>query len=238
MSPEALAQIEAKQPESVAPELAAQRAAPAEQLPIALTRTRRQHKQPDRFGQPFSATEHPHAFILADASDADSIALDNAHHDDNACMLLCYKPSEPRIVLNFGCDYGSLLGISAMYRNTYDIGVLDVDHDPVYGGGSLADITANSVYSELLDLAHRSAFCGFILSQSCSDSALCRFKPGGPPVIRDVNHPNGIPDVPPEHARELRVSEIVCHRVNALADAIIVRKGFFVAETIASRNDS
>ena len=103
-------------------------------------------------------------------------SIDYALTEDYIFATIIVKPALPtmNLVLNLcGGEYDSTTNISAHMR-ALDMCVIDVDNNPIYGGGSSADLTANSVFDFLLLLVRSKRVIGVVAAQPCGSGSVVR----------------------------------------------------------------
>ena len=103
------------------------------------------------------------------------------------------------------------------------------------GGGWGHDLLNDKLYDELLTRARSGEFDGIMIAFPCSTFAITRFFDAstdeggdrGPPVIRDHDNPDGLPEncIDPKHIRELRQSNLLLKRVADLATGCTMEVG-------------
>ncbi|MDC0525827.1 hypothetical protein OAO87_02415, partial [bacterium] len=133
------------------------------------------------------------------------------------------------VLLNlFSGPYARSNGLTAKMRAA-GWEVEQVDNDGERGGGWQHDLLNDSFFARLLERARAGEFQALMIAFPCGTFAVARFfdatdgKGGGrgPPVIRDFDHPDGLPEdeIDPKHIRELRLSNELLTRTVALAIA-------------------
>ena len=127
--------------------------------------------------------------------------------------------SSRHVLLLFSGPYERPDGLSVFLRR-FGFDVTLVDSDPKRGGGSAADLSSDRFYSDLLQRATAGEFIAIIAAPPCSTFSISRFIPHaaspdgrGPPVLRRKSHPEGVPNVPPRHQRELRRANRLVRRM-------------------------
>ena len=103
------------------------------------------------------------------------------------------------------------------------------DNDAKTGGGAGADITDDDVYDALRERIVRGEFAVILAAPPCSTFSISRFFDAstsdggdrGPPIVRDADHPDGLPEseIDPAHVKELRSSNLLLQRTVNLAIA-------------------
>ena len=78
------------------------------------------------------------------------------------------------VVNHFSGPYDNPNSISACLR-AREVGVIDVDCSPDYGGGEVADLTSNATFDFLLMLVHSSRVVGILYAQPCGSGSVLRF---------------------------------------------------------------
>ena len=145
-------------------------------------------------------------------------------------------------VLNlFSGPYASTESISATLR-AGERGVIDVDNDSVHGGGAAADITANTTFNFCISLVEGNIIIGGISAQNCSGGSLLRLRNDAnddskPMAIMTQSYPDGVPDLPLKHQKELHVNDVVSYRTTHLFRLLFERGGWFLAECPGMRGD-
>ena len=125
--------------------------------------------------------------------------------------------------------------------------VLLVDNDP-RDGDTNDDIMDTDFFDALLAKARRGEFLAIFAAPPCSTFSVGRsFRAagsdatgaadGGPPAVRSRSHPDGLPNPPPGHERELADSNILILRTLALLNAAILVGSQFVIENPADHGD-
>jgi hypothetical protein len=80
-------------------------------------------------------------------------------------------PSMKSVLNLFSGPYASTESVSATLRAD-GRGVIDVDNDSVHGGGTAADITANTTFNFCISLVESNIIIGGISAQNCSGGSL------------------------------------------------------------------
>ena len=88
--------------------------------------------------------------------------------------------------------------------------MIQMDNSPTHGGGWKADLMNDEVYTQVKQDAAVGKYDVIFIASPCSTFSVSRFfdLPGddpGPPVIHNLNHPDGLPwnQIPPKHHKEL-----------------------------------
>ena len=126
--------------------------------------------------------------------------------------------SSRHILLLYSGPYERHDGLAALLRQR-GFTVTCIDSDAQHGGGERGDILHDSVYRSLLDRATRGEFLAIIAAPPCSTFSISRFmhspssSDGGPPIVRTRGeHIEGLPSLPPGHARETRRANRIVRR--------------------------
>ena len=129
----------------------------------------------------------------------------------------------------FSGPYARTDGLGAYLTQAGWHDVVQIDNDGERGGGWGHDIHNDAAYSRLLARAAAGAFDGIMIAFPCSTSSIARFFDAtnndggdrGPPIIRDFDRPDGLPDgeLDPKHILELRTSNQLLERVVNIAIA-------------------
>jgi hypothetical protein len=127
------------------------------------------------------------------------------------------------ILLLFSGPYNRADGLAAfLMRLGFEVTMVD---NSAHGGDERHDILIDSFYADLLQRAHRGDFLAVLAAPPCSTFSISRFihsdhsDDGGPPPVRTREHITGLPDVDPQHARELREANDVVDRTAAIIRA-------------------
>ena len=107
--------------------------------------------------------------------------------------------------------------------------VVQVDNDGEKGGGWGHDLLNDTAYTGLLADAKAGKFGTLMIAFPCSTFSISRFFDAstengggrGPPVIRDFDNPDGLPEdsIDPKHVRELKLSNLLLTRTVEIAIA-------------------
>ena len=128
----------------------------------------------------------------------------------------------------FSGPYSRSNGLASKLLKRGWASVEQIDNDAEKGGGWAHDLLRDSTFADLLARATAGAFDAILIAFPCSTFSITRFfdatadgKDGGPPVIRTFHSPDGLPDgeIDPQHAAELRNSNLLLDRVVRLAIA-------------------
>eukprot|EP00965_Chrysotila_dentata_P086003 2838326-Pleurochrysis_carterae.AAC.1 len=151
------------------------------------------------------------------------------------------RPSKSsRVLVLFSGPLSRPDGI-ATFLQRYGLAADCVDSCPAQGGGSAHDILVNSVYERLLQRCADGYYMAVFASPPCFAFSVSRFfssassTDGGPPPVRNRDHPLGVPNVPAQHARELSQSNEIVRRTVSLLRAAHIAGAKFILEHSADR---
>ena len=156
--------------------------------------------------------------------------------------LVTNSKIESPIVLNlFSGPYDRKDGLSsALEHRGYK--VINVDNNP-HGGDIEHDLLKDQFYKDLLRDAQNLKFCAVYAAPPCSTFSISRFKDldgpeperHGPPIVRTRTHILGIPNVPPDHTRELENANKLIMRMTTIIRAVADNGGSFLIENPCDR---
>ena len=145
------------------------------------------------------------------------------------------------ILLLFSGPYERHDGLAALLRQR-GFTVTCIDSDAQHGGGERGDILHDPVYRPLLDLATSGEFLAIIAAPPCSTFSISRFMhspsspDGGPPIVRTRGeHIEGLPSLPPGHARETRRANRIVRRMAYIIGSAHGTGTQFIIENPADR---
>ena len=102
--------------------------------------------------------------------------------------------------------------------------VTQIDNDAEVGGGWQHDVLNDATYTKLLTECSTGQYDALMIAFPCSTFSVSRFfdatvdgHDSGPPVVRDHDHPDGIPELDPKHVKELKTSNLLLERTVELA---------------------
>ena len=134
-----------------------------------------------------------------------------------------------RILNLFSGSYARTNGLTAKLKQRNWAEVDDVDNDGEKGGGWSHDLLRDDFYATLLAKAAAGVYDAMMIAFPCSTFAITRFFDAtngeggdrGPPIIRDFDHPDGLPEseIDPKHRLELKLSNQLLERTVKLAIA-------------------
>ena len=150
-----------------------------------------------------------------------------------------------RFLSLFSGPYARADGLSAHLKRAGWESVEQIDNDGEHGGGWAHDLLNDATFSRLLARLSAGEYDALMIAFPCSTFAVTRLFDAtdgdggdrGPPIIRDYDHPDGLPEdeVDPKHRRELRESNKLLERVVQLA---IAARGSPARTTIVVENPS
>ena len=148
-----------------------------------------------------------------------------------------------RVLLLFSGPYERPDGLAVFLRQSgFEVSL--VDSDPKRGGGERDDLTNDAFYNSLLKRAMAGEFLAIIAAPPCSTFSISRFIPHpsspdgqGPPVLRRKRHPEGVPDVPSQHLRELRRANRLVRRMAYILGAACAAGSEVIVENPPYRGD-
>ena len=126
----------------------------------------------------------------------------------------------------FSGPYARTDGLAPILRALGWAEVDQIDNDGEKGGGWGHDLLNDSVFSSLLAHAAAGRWDAIMIAFPCSTASVSRFFDAavdggdrGPPVVRDHDRPDGLPEdeIDPKHVRELRLSNLLLQRTVQLA---------------------
>jgi hypothetical protein len=102
--------------------------------------------------------------------------------------------------------------------------VTQIDNDAEVGGGWQHDVLNDATYTKLLTECSAGQYDALMIAFPCSTFSVSRFfdatvdgHDSGPPVVRDHDHPDGVPELDPKHVKELKTSNLLLERTVELA---------------------
>jgi hypothetical protein len=102
--------------------------------------------------------------------------------------------------------------------------ITQIDNDAEVGGGWQHDVLNDATYTKLLAECSTGQYDALMIAFPCSTFSVSRFfdatvdgHDSGPPIVRDHDHPDGIPDLDPKHVKELKTSNLLLERTVELA---------------------
>jgi len=129
----------------------------------------------------------------------------------------------------FSGPYARADGLTAAMKAAGWLDVVQVDNDGEKGGGWGHDLLNDTAYTGLLADAKAGKFGTLMIAFPCSTFSISRFFDAstenggdrGPPVIRDFDNPDGLPEdsIDPKHVRELKLSNLLLTRTVEIAIA-------------------
>jgi len=146
------------------------------------------------------------------------------------------------VLLLFSGPYERPDGLAVFLRRL-GFTVTCVDNDTSNGGGSDDDIQNDAFYHSLLVRATAGEFLAIVAAPPCSTFSISRFihsdssHDGGPAPVRDRSHIEGLPDVAPQHRRELRRANRLTRRMAYILGAAAQCGTQFIIENPADRGD-
>ena len=159
------------------------------------------------------------------------LAYDLATKGDNAIARASHK-----VLLLFSGPYNRPDGLAA-YLNAAGLETVLLDNDPVTGAGAAGDICADDVYNALLKRVLAGEFFCIFAAPPCSTFSVSRHframgdADGGPPLVRNRSHIDGLPAVPAAYRRELQQANTIVQRT-----AAIIMAGYLVGSQYAIEN--
>ena len=152
-----------------------------------------------------SSLAHPIPVDPSGSPVADSLAsaFDVATRGDGAIS----RTSRQVLVL-FSGDYARPDGLSA-FLSQLGLNAVLVDNDPVKGDAR-HDILDDSFFHALLERVRSGEFCAIFAAPPCSTFSVSRFftSANGPPPVRDRSNILGLPSLPGDRRKEVRLSLI------------------------------
>ena len=145
------------------------------------------------------------------------------------------------VLILFSGPYRRPDGLAA-YLRQHGLEVTMLDNDTKHGGEH-DDITRDDVYNALMTRVRAGHFLAVFAAPPCSTFSVTRWfesedsTDGGPPPVRDRNHPEGLNDIPPGHERELADANLVVQRTAALLAAAYEAGTQFALEHPADRGN-
>ena len=134
-----------------------------------------------------------------------------------------------RLLSLFSGDYARADGLMPELRKLGWTEVVQMDNDGETGGGWAHDLLNDATFTKILADAKAGKFDAVMIAFPCSTFAITRFFDAtndeggdrGPPVIRDIDFPDGLPEgqIDPKHVRELQASNELLKRTAAIAIA-------------------
>ena len=129
----------------------------------------------------------------------------------------------------FSGPYARADGLTAAMKAAGWLDVVQIDNDGEKGGGWGHDLLNDTAYAKLLADAKAGKFSNLMMAFPCSTFSISRFFDAstenggdrGPPVIRDFDNPDGLPEnsIDPKHVRELKLSNLLLMRTVEIATA-------------------
>ena len=152
--------------------------------------------------------------------------------------------SSRHVLILFSGPYERPDGLAAFLRRV-GLEVTLVDNDVKHGGNAEHDIANDAFYQALLERAQAGEFLAVIAAPPCSTFSISRFIPHpsspdgrGPPIVRNKNHPEGLPDVPAKHRRELRHANRLVQRMTYIVGAAYAAGSEYIIENPPHRGDA
>ena len=130
----------------------------------------------------------------------------------------------------------------AAYLKQQGLDVLMIDNDAKHGGAT-DDISNDAFFQNLLSRVKAGHFLAVFAAPPCSTFSVSRLfdapdePDGGPPPVRDRDEPDGLTNVPAEHAAELASANKIISRTTAILSAAFDAGTQFVLEHPADRGD-
>ena len=100
--------------------------------------------------------------------------------------------------------------------------------------GPAHDLLNDSTFSNLQRLCSSGLVGVAAAAPPCSAFSRARLRPGGPPPVRTLNHPKGIPDPTLSQAKELQTSSLLHSRTRFLLHLVACRGGLIWLENPSS----
>ena len=100
--------------------------------------------------------------------------------------------------------------------------------------GPAHDLLNDSTFSNLQRLCASGLVGVAAAAPPCSAFSRARLRSGGPPPVRTLNHPRGIPDPTPSQAKELHMSSLLHSRTRFLLHLVACRGGLIWLENPSS----
>jgi hypothetical protein len=152
-----------------------------------------------------------------------------APHSDVSAPATYSRSDKLRMLSVFSGPYARADGLAAYLRQCGWADVFQIDNDGERAGGWGHDLLNDARYAQELARASAGAFEGLMIAFPCSSSSIARMFDAtnddggdrGPPVIRDLDRPDGLPatELDPKHILELRLSNLLLERVVNIAIA-------------------
>lgn len=146
------------------------------------------------------------------------------------------------VLLLFSGPYDRPDGL-AIFLRRLGLEVTMVDNDGLKGDGR-DDLSSDAFYQRLLERATAGEFLAVIAAPPCSTFSISRFMPHrespdgrGPPVLRTKRYPEGVPEVPAGHSRELRIANRLVRRMAYILGAATAAGSEILVENPPTRND-
>ena len=161
--------------------------------------------------------------------------------DAKSKELSAILPPSADIVLNLcGGDYSADDSVSSFLRAA-SIGVIDCDNHPEYGGGRLADLNSNAVFTFIDMLVDAQRIALIIEHQPCHSGSVARFRADHesdvPEVSRDQQEPNGKSGLSSGYAKEIHDAELLSFRITHLVRKAVAYGAKFIGECPSVRGD-
>ncbi|MGA0059339.1 MAG: reverse transcriptase domain-containing protein [Planctomycetota bacterium] len=199
---------------------------------------------PQKRHQPLTSVAHSarqpqHLPLRPDLPPAGSLASAPASYPADGSL---------RLLNLFSGPYARADGLASHLRRLGWADVEQIDNDGEHGGGWRHDLLNDETYSKLLQRAASGAYDAVMIAFPCSTFSITRFFDAsdtsgadrGPPVIRDCDHPDGLPDsqIDARYIRELETSNLLLERtVNvAIAARHSAKRATIVVENPADRS--
>ena len=146
------------------------------------------------------------------------------------------------VLVLFSGDYKRPDGLGA-FLTLCGLNATLVDNDAKRGGDTTHDLMNDRFFHELLTRVKSGRYFAIFAAPPCSTFSVARHfaspkgRDGGPPPVRKRAHPNGLPDLPPTQARELKRANEITVRTLALLAAAHENGVEFIVENPADRGD-